>query len=116
MKFNQLRDFVAVAENGSLRGAARALGLAQPAITRSIQELEHSLGAQLFIREARGVRLTPIGQDFLVRAMTILGEVRRARESVHQLQDGVEGELVLGLSIAGHLGVFGKVLNRFRTR
>lgn len=116
MKFNQLRDFVAVAENGSLRGAARALGLAQPAITRSVQELEHSLGTQLFVREARGVRLTPIGEDFLIRAMTILGEVRRAREAVHQRQDGVEGQLVLGLSIAGHLGVFSKALKSFRRR
>lgn len=116
MKFNQLRDFVAVAENGSLRAAARALGLAQPAITRSIQELEHSLGAQLFIREARGVRLTPIGESFLTRAMTILGEVRRAREAVHQQQDGVEGELVVGLSIAGHLGLFARALRPFRRR
>jgi DNA-binding transcriptional LysR family regulator len=116
MKFNQLRDFVAVAENGSLRGAARALGLAQPAITRSIQDLEHSLGTQLFIREARGVRLTPIGEDFLTRAMTILGEVRRAREAVHQRQDGLEGQLVLGLSIAGHLGVFAAVLKGFQRR
>lgn len=116
MKFNQLRDFVAVAESGSLRGAARALGLAQPAITRSIQELEHSLGTQLFIREARGVRLTEIGEEFLVRAMTILGEVRRAKEAVHQQQDGVEGELVIGLSIAGHLGLFAKALRPFRRR
>lgn len=116
MKFNQLRDFVAVAENGSLRAAARALGLAQPAITRSIQELEHSLSTQLFIREARGVRLTPIGEEFLVRAMTILGEVRRAREAVHQQQDGVEGELVIGLSIAGHLGLLSKALRPFRRR
>ncbi|WP_238364527.1 LysR substrate-binding domain-containing protein [Mesobacterium pallidum] len=116
MKFNQLRDFVAVAEHGSLRAAARALGLAQPAITRSIQELEHSLGAQLFIREARGVRLTPIGEGFLTRATMILGEVRRAREAVHQQQDGVEGELVVGLSIAGHLGLFSKSLRTFRRR
>jgi DNA-binding transcriptional LysR family regulator len=116
MKFNQLRDFVAVAENGSLRAAARSLGLAQPAITRSIRELEHSLSAQLFIREARGVRLTPIGQDFLVRAMIILGEVRRAREAVSQQQDGVEGELVVGLSVAGHLGIFAGILRSFQNR
>jgi LysR family transcriptional regulator of abg operon len=116
MKFNQLRDFVAVAENGSLRAAARSLGLAQPAITRSIRELEHSLSAQLFIREARGVRLTPIGQDFLVRAMIILGEVRRAREAISQQQDDVEGELVVGLSVAGHLGIFANILRSFQNR
>lgn len=116
MKFNQLRDFVAVSENGSLRGAARALGLAQPAITRSIQELEHVLGAQLFIREARGVRLTSIGETFLVRAMFILSEIRRAREAISQELDSVEGELVVGLSMAGHLGIFGEVLQNFQSR
>lgn len=45
---------MAVAEAGSLRGAARTLDLAQPAISRSIQELEHALGAQLFVRGGRG--------------------------------------------------------------
>lgn len=116
MKFNQLRDFVAVAEVGSLRGAARQLSLAQPAITRSIQELEHSLGAQLFVREARGVRLTSIGETFLGRARNILGEVRRAEETVRQHQDSVEGQLVVGLSTAAHLGIAGEVLRPFQRR
>mgnify|MGYP002622526106 CR=1 FL=1 len=86
---------MAVAEKGSLRAAARSLGLAQPAITRSIQELEHSLSAQLFIREGRGVTLTPIGEGLLLRAITILGDVRRAREAVSQQQGSAEGELVV---------------------
>lgn len=116
MKLNQLRDFVAVAEQGSLRGAARALGHAQPAITRSVRELEHTLGAQLFIREARGVRLTAVGQEFLVHAASILGDVRRARESVSQKQGEVEGELVVGFSISAHLGIFTKVLRGFQQR
>jgi len=116
MRFNQLRDFVAVAEHGSLRAASRALDLSQPAITRSIQELEHSLGAQLFVREARGVSLTPIGETFLIRAMAILGEIRRAREAVAQQQDGLEGELRVGFSVAGHLSILSKILGSFRKR
>jgi len=116
MKFNQLRDFVAVAEAGSLRGAARKLGLAQPAITRSIQELEHSLGSQLFIREARGVRLTSIGMDFRKRAVSILNEIRRAQEAVSQQQDSVEGELVVGLSVATHLVLLGEIIPAFQRR
>mgnify|MGYP000498302651 CR=1 FL=1 len=116
MKFNQLRDFVAVAENGSLRGAARALGLSQPAITKSVRELEHSLGAQLFIREARGVTLTPVGETFLQRASHILGEIRRTRETVSQQQGGVEGALVVGMSMSAHLGILGGVVGPFRER
>jgi DNA-binding transcriptional LysR family regulator len=49
MKLNHIRDVIAVAERGSLRSAARHLGIAQPAITRSIRELEHELGAPLFV-------------------------------------------------------------------
>lgn len=116
MKFNQLRDFVAVAEAGSLRGAARTLSLAQPAITRSIRELEHSLGAQLFMREARGVTLTPIGESLLARAQAILGEIRRAQETVRQQQDCLEGQLVVGLSTAAHLGLAAGVLSGFQRR
>lgn len=116
MKVNQLRDFVAVAEAGSLRAAARRLGLAQPAITRSIQELEHALGAQLFVREARGVRPTGAGRELLPRATAILGDLRRAREAVGQHQGGTEGELVVALSIAGHLGILGRVVRPFRRR
>ncbi|MGA9009437.1 MAG: LysR family transcriptional regulator, partial [Xanthobacteraceae bacterium] len=59
MKLNQFRDVVAIAERGSLRAAARYLQLAQPALTRSVQELERELGAPLFERRARGMVLTP---------------------------------------------------------
>lgn len=116
MKFNHLRNFVAVAEAGSLRSAARRLDLAQPAITRSIQELEHSLGAQLFIRGARGVRLTPVGQVFLTRARSVLHDIRRASDEVSQIQGAAEGNLTVGLSIAGHMGVLERVLRPFTLR
>ena len=62
MKLNQLRNIMAIAERGSLRGAARHLGLAQPALSRSLQELERELGVQLFERRARGMMLTPMGE------------------------------------------------------
>lgn len=116
MKLNQLRDFVAVAERGSLRAAARETGIAQPAITRSIQALEHSLGTQLFVREARGVHLTTVGEDFLLRAMSILNDVRRAGEAVRQKQGALEGELTLGFSIAAHFGVLSEVIAAFKRR
>ena len=116
MKFNQLRDFVAIAETGSMRAAARALGLAQPAITRNLQELEQSLGAQLFVRGVRGVTLTPIGETFLLRANMILGEIRRSQEEVSQLQGARDGTLVVGLSIAAHMGFLDRVLPPFRRK
>ena len=65
MKLAALRDFIAVAERGSLRAAARALGNTQPAISRNIRELEKELGTTLFERYATGVRLTPMGQVWI---------------------------------------------------
>ena len=91
MKFNQLRDVVAIAERGSLRAAARHLALAQPALTRSVHELERELGVPLFERRARGMILTPMGEAFVRRASAVLSEVRRARDEVEQLHGGTRG-------------------------
>ena len=56
MKLNQLRDIVAVAERGSLRAAARHLAVAQPALTRSVRDLER---AMTHVRDAGGVVIGP---------------------------------------------------------
>src|ERR1700729_1609134 len=113
MKLNQFRDVVAIAERGSLRAAARHLGLAQPALTRSVHDLERELGAPLFERRARGMRLTPMGEAFVRRANAILSEVRRARDEVEQLSGGVGGKVVAGLSLAPHVALLPKALPAF---
>lgn len=103
MKLNALRDFLAVAERGGVRAAARHLGLAQPAISRSIAELEKELGAALFERHAKGVQLTPVGLAFLRRATAIHHEIQRARDEAGQLRGAVNGRVTLGMSTAPHL-------------
>jgi LysR family transcriptional regulator of abg operon len=116
MKLHHFRDVVAIAEQGSLRAAARHLQLAQPALTRSLSELERELGTSLFERRARGMVLTPVGQAFFARATTVLNEVRRAREEIDQLNDGTGGNVVVGLSIAAHIAMLPKTLGPFRAR
>lgn len=116
MKLNQLRDVEAIADRGSLRAAARHLGLAQPALTRSVHDLERELGAPLFERRARGMVLTPMGEAFLRRAKAILGEVRRARDEVNQLQGGTRGRVVVALSSAPLIGQLPSALRSFRLR
>ena len=103
MKFNQLRDVVAIAERGSLRAAARHLDLAQPALTRSVHELERELGVPLFERRARGMILTPMGEAFVRRANAVLerSAARPGRRS-EQLHGGTHGRVVAGLSLAAH--------------
>lgn len=116
MKLNQFRDVVAVAERGSLRAAARHLGAAQPALSRSIHELERELGVPLFERRARGMLLTPMGEVFVRRAGAVLGEVRRARDEIEQLQGGVRGSVVAALSSVPHMALLPAALRPFRTR
>lgn len=116
MKLSQMRDVVAISERGSLRAAARHLQLAQPALTRSVQELERELGIPLFERRARGMILTPMGEAFVRRATAVLSEVRRARDEVEQLHGGTRGRVVAGLSIAAHLALLPNALKPFRTR
>ncbi|MBI1201229.1 MAG: LysR family transcriptional regulator [Rhodopseudomonas sp.] len=116
MKLNQLRNIVAIAERGSLRAAARDLGLAQPALSRSVQELEHELGVHLFERRARGMILTPMGLAFVRRASNVMTEVRRAREEIEQLDGGTGGTVVAAMSIVPHLAIAPQVLRPFRKR
>ena len=116
MKLSQIRDVLAVAEHGSLRAAARQLDVAQPAITRSIQELEQELGATLFERHAKGVRPTEIGEAFLRRASSVEVELRRARDEVSQLKGRHVGEVSVAMSTAPSVSLLPSAFSAFRRR
>jgi LysR family transcriptional regulator of abg operon len=116
MKLTHLRDFLAVADRGGLRRAAKHLGLAQPAISRSIRELEHELGATLFERSTSGMLLTPIGEAFRRRTAAIQLELQRAREEVSQMSGVTTGTVWIGLSTAPHVAMLPRVLEPYRKR
>ena len=116
MKLTQLKAVTMVAERGSLRSAARSLGMSQPALTHSIGELERELGATLFERRARGMTLTPVGELFIRRARVIGSEAQRAREEVEQFLGGDQGTVALCLSIVAHLTLVPTALPLFRQR
>lgn len=116
MKLQNFREAVAVAEQGSIRAAARALKVTQPGLTRSLADLERQLGGALFERRARGVVPTPLGQAFVRRAASILHEVRRTREEIEQLCGHTTGTVTAGLSIAAHLAMLPSALVPFRGR
>lgn len=116
MKFSAVRDFLAVAERGGLRAAARQLGVPQPAMTRSIHELEKELGVALFERSARGVKLTPMGEAFQRRAAAVRSELQRAKDEIDQLRGQTHGTLTVCLSSVPHLALLGHALPAFRRR
>ncbi|MCU1292908.1 MAG: LysR family transcriptional regulator [Bryobacterales bacterium] len=96
MEIHQLRYFCAVAQTGSFTKAAEQEGIAQPSLSQQIVRLETSLGARLFDRLGRGVRLTESGKTLLPQALEILRQVAGARTSVESLQRGVAGRLTVG--------------------
>ena len=114
IRLSQIRDFLAVAETGSIRAAARSLGLTQPALTKSLRQLEAELGAVLVTRSVRGIVPTMLGQAFLARARSIDGDLRRAREEIAQLQGARKGTLSVGASTAPAMGVLPRAVVKLR--
>lgn len=85
MKDHQLKALIQVAENGSIRGAARALNLSQSALTKALRELEDDVGAELLLRSYKGIDFTPAGAMLLQRARLALSILDKARaEIAHQ--------------------------------
>lgn len=96
MKLTALQALVTAVEDGSLRGAARRLGVSQPALTKMIRELEIELAAPLLVRTSQGVVPTAQGQVLFERAQRVSKELREATEQISQLGGQMRGELNIG--------------------
>jgi LysR family nitrogen assimilation transcriptional regulator len=96
--FVQLDHFVAVAKLGSFSAAARARGVAQPAVSQSIAMLESDLGVRLFDRTSRRCTLTFAGNAFLGDAERITRELQDARDRVRRIGSKPLGRVVMGLT------------------
>jgi LysR family transcriptional regulator, hydrogen peroxide-inducible genes activator len=97
MELHQLRYFCAIADSGSFSRAARLAHVSQPSLSQQIRKLEDELGARLFDRLGRSVRLTELGRTFLPRARTVLRELEAARGDVAEQIDSVGGSVALGV-------------------
>lgn len=84
MKLHQLRHLVAVAAEGSIRGAARSQGLSQATVTQSLRELEADVGVALLVRHGQGIALTAAGHDLLQHAQRLLAQWRQAEDTLAQ--------------------------------
>ena len=101
LKLRHLALVVAIADQGSVLRAAEHLHLAQPAVTRSLREVEGVLGVELFTRGPRGVTPTLFGDAFVEHARAVLAELRRAGERIAGLADGEVGTVTIGTLLAG---------------
>ncbi len=96
MELRHLRYFLAVAEELHFGRAAARLHLAQPPLSQQIRALEEEIGARLFERSSRSVRLTPAGAAFLARAREVLRQAEEASGVARRIHAGEAGELVVG--------------------
>ena len=97
MELHQLRYFCAVAETGSFSRAAEQSYVSQPSLSQQIMKLEDELGARLFDRLGRSVRLTDVGKIFLPRARSVLRELEVARGDVVERKDSISGPITVGV-------------------
>jgi LysR family transcriptional regulator of abg operon len=103
MQLRHVTAVVAVAETGSLRAAAKTLGLSQPALTKALREIETITGVALLQKTVRGSVPTDAGKVFLVRARSIVEEMRRTQEEMNHLAGVRAGSVTVGLSVGAAL-------------
>jgi LysR family transcriptional regulator, benzoate and cis,cis-muconate-responsive activator of ben and cat genes len=114
MDLRLLGYVVAIAEEGSVSGAARRLHLTQPTLSRQLRELERRLGVELFSREGRRLTPTAAGQALVRRATTVLAEAEGALEDVRLAAQGLTGRLTVTFAGSGINGPLGGALGRIR--
>jgi DNA-binding transcriptional LysR family regulator len=105
-----------VAQAGSMLKAAQRLNTSQPAVSRSIAELEHALGVRLLDRSRQGVEPTIYGRALLDCGTAVFDDLRQGVRNLEFLTDPTEGELRIGGDFGGVAGVIPAAINRFRRK
>ena len=116
MKLHQLQAIVAVADSGSIRAAARQLGLSQTAVAKALRELEQEKQIALLIRQPSGVAFTEYGQALLGHARLIMAQLGRAEAELDSLRGLKQGRLVIGVTPLIALTFLSAAVGNFRTR
>jgi LysR family transcriptional regulator of abg operon len=116
METRHVRAFLSIVENGSIRAAARRLGISQPALSKILQQLEAELSVPLILRSVNGAVPTEYGRALMVRAAIIGEELRRAKEEIAQMSGEKGGNVAFGMSAAAAFLMSTEALTRFWKR
>jgi DNA-binding transcriptional LysR family regulator len=116
MELRHLRYFVAVAEALSFRKASELLRVAQPALSRQIQDLEADVGAKLLTRNTSSVRLTDAGAAFLVECRLTLSQSQHAIAVARDAAKGLRGRITVGYLAPLLTGIIPPVLSAFGSK
>ncbi|MEB6377803.1 LysR substrate-binding domain-containing protein [Leclercia adecarboxylata] len=113
IRLRHLHTFVAVAQQGTLGRAAETLNLSQPALSKTLNELEQLTGTRLFERGRLGAQLTLVGEQFLTHAVKVLDALNTAGQSLTRRND-VAGDVVrIGALPTAALGILPAVIGQF---
>ncbi|MCU4186764.1 LysR family transcriptional regulator [Acidiferrimicrobium sp. IK] len=116
MTLRRLEYFVAVADEGSFTGAARALHMAQPPLSTQVRALEKELGLDLFDRDRRRATLTAAGQALLPEARALLERYRLLPQLARRAATGETGRLTIGIIPSAANGALPLVLRGLQQR
>ncbi len=110
---DQVRCFIAVAEELHFGRAAERLAMTQPPLSRQIQNLERAVGARLLDRDNRRVQLTPAGSAFLEDCYRVTNTLDAATAHAQRVQGGSAGTVHLGFTAVSAIGLLGPLLRLF---
>src|SRR5882757_3298130 len=105
MDLDVLKCFRRIVALGSLSKAASELGISQPALTRQIKRLEHTLGSELLVRNSRGVQLTEAGEFLLSRAGPLVDQVQLIGEEMSAWRGSLSGDAAICMPASLHRSV-----------
>ena len=113
IRLRHLHTFVAVAQQGTLGRAAETLNLSQPALSKTLNELEQLTGTRLFERGRLGAQLTLVGEQFLTHAVKVLDALNSAGQALNR-KEGLNNDIVrIGALPTAALGILPTVIGQF---
>ena len=113
IRLRHLHTFVAVAQQGTLGRAAETLNLSQPALSKTLNELEQLTGTRLFERGRLGAQLTLVGEQFLTHAVKVLDALNTAGQALNR-KEGMNSDVVrIGALPTAALGILPSVIGQF---
>jgi len=116
LKPRDLQVFLKVVEDGNMAKAATHLAISRPAVSKTIADLEHTLGVPLFDRTPRGIEPTLYGRSLIKRSVAVLDELRQSVKEIEFLSDPNAGELRVGFGEAPGAGLVPETLAQLARR
>jgi DNA-binding transcriptional LysR family regulator len=113
IRLRDLHIVLAVAERGSMTKAAAHLSISHPVVSKTISDLERTLGVRLFDRNVQGVELTAYGQALLKCGVTVFDEMRQGLNQIELLADPTSGDLRIGSPEITMAGFLPPIVERF---